>query len=141
MYSMSAQIITEREAYYDVLTQTQRGSGDITKWIIWFLLCLKRAARRSEGEVSKSAEKALMWQEIAAHNLNERQKKVVNRLFEAGSEFEGGLTTRKYVGMTGTSRETAKRDIADLVAKEVLVRNQPGGRSTSYSLYWNIKRK
>lgn len=134
MYSMSAQIGAERDAYYKVLEKTQKGPGDITEWITWFLSCLQRAVWRSGGEVHKAMEKARMWQEMAGHDLNERQKKVINKLFEAGSDFEGGLTTRKYVGMTGTSRETAKRDIADLVAKGILIRNPAGGRGSSYSL-------
>lgn len=133
LYSMSAQIEAERNDYYDVLERTQKGDGDITEWIVWFLECFKRAILRSEVEVHKAADKARMWQEIAHLNLNERQRKVINRLFEAGpGGFEGGLTNRKYVGMTRTSRETAKRDIADLVAKGVLFRNPGGGRSASY---------
>src|SRR5258707_1813135 len=42
-YSMSAQIRKERNAYYDVLEQTQRGRLDITDWLEWFLACLDRA--------------------------------------------------------------------------------------------------
>lgn len=141
MYSMSVQIEAERESYYKILEQTQKGSGDITEWIIWFLSCLDRAIRRSEGEVHKAVEKARMWQEMAGFNLNKRQKKVINRLFEAAAEFEGGLTTRKYVGMTHTSRETAKRDISDLVTKGLLTPNPAGGRSSSYSLSWQDKHK
>ncbi len=79
-------------------------------------------------------EKARMWQEISDHNLNERQKKVINKLFEADDEFEGGLTTSKYIGMTKTTRETAKRDIADLPKKGVLARNPARGRGSSYYL-------
>ena len=78
-----------------------------------------------------------MWQEIAHLDLNARQRKAINKLFESGvGGFEGDLTNRKYVGMTHTSRETAKRDIADLVAKGVLMRNPGGGRSVSYRLFW-----
>lgn len=135
LYSMSAQIEADRNDYYDVLERTQKGDGDITEWIAWFLECLARAIRRSDVELHKAADKARMWQEIAHLGLNERQVKVINRLFESGpGGFEGGLTNRKHVGITRTSRETAKRDIADLVAKGVLARNPGGGRSASYSL-------
>lgn len=137
MYSMSSQIEAERSDYYDVLERTQKGDGDITEWAVWFLECLKRSIRLSEVEVHRATEKARMWQEISHLNLNARQRKAINKLFESGAGgFEGGLTNRKYVGMTRTSRETAKRDIADLVAKGVLVRNPGGGRSASYRLYW-----
>jgi Fic family protein len=103
----------------------------------WFFGCLERAIKRSESEVHKAADKARMWQELAHLSLNERQRKVINKLFEAEpAGFEGGLTNSKYVGMTKTSRETAKRDIADMVAKGILIRNPAGGRSVSYSLSW-----
>lgn len=134
MYSMSVQIGAEREQYYEILEKTQKGSGDITNWIVWFLSCLDRAIRRSEGEVHKVMEKARMWQRLASYDLNERQRKVINKLFEAGADFEGGLTTRKYIGITRTSRETAKRDIADLVAKGILTPGSAKGRGANYSL-------
>lgn len=137
LYSMSAQIKAEWGAYYDILERTQKGGGDITAWIAWFLECLERAIRRSESEVQKSLDKARLWQHIAHLGLNERQRKVVNRLFEAGpGGFQGGLTNRKYRGISKTTRETAKRDIADLAAKGILVRNPGGGRSVSYELVW-----
>ena len=74
----------------------------------------------------------------AVAGLNPRQQKVINKLLDAGpGGFEGGLTNRKYVSMTRTSRETAKRDIAALVQRRILVRNQGGGRSVSYDLIWS----
>jgi len=137
LYSMSAQIKAERDDYYNILERTQKSDGDITEWLIWFLECLDRAIRRSENEVQKVMSKVRLWQNIAHFGLNERQRKVVNRLCEAGpGGFEGGLTNRKYRGITKATRETAKRDIADLVAKGILVKNPEGGRSTSYDLVW-----
>jgi Fic family protein len=135
LYSMSARINAERDAYYEILERTQKGTGDITEWIVWFLRCLERAIRHSCTEVQKAKDKARLWQHISHLNLNDRQKKVVNKLFEAGHRgFEGGLTNRKYRGITRTTRETAKRDIADLVSKGILERNPGGGRSASYDL-------
>lgn len=139
LYSMSAQIKAERDAYYEILERTQKGGGDITSWIVWFLECLERAIRRSESEAQKSLDKAHLWQHFAHLGLNERQRKVVNRLFEAGpGGFQGGLTNRKYRGISKTTRETAKRDMADLAAKGILVRNPGGGRSVSYELVWPV---
>lgn len=137
LYSMSAQIISEREAYYDVLERTQKGEGDITEWVVWFLQCLERAVLTSDAEVKKAVDKARLWQELAHLDLNERQRKVIDKLSEAGPDgFEGGLTNRKYRGMTKTTRETAKRDLADLLAKGIIKRNPSGGRSISYDLVW-----
>lgn len=135
LYSMSAQIKAERDDYYRVLERTQKGSGDVTEWIAWFLACLNRAILRSDSEMRKAQHKARMWQRIAHLGLNDRQRKVVDRLLEAGpGGFEGGLTNRKYRGMTKTTRETAKRDISDMVTKGILRKRPGGGRSSSCDL-------
>jgi len=59
------------------------------------------------------------------------QRLVINRLLEG---FEGKLTTSKWALLTKSSTDTALRDIQQLVERGVLVRNDAGGRSTSYSL-------
>lgn len=136
-YSMSARILSERAEYYDILERTQRGNGDITQWLVWFLKCMERALRAAEIQIKHAGEKARLWQSLSNTDLNPRQKKAINRLSESGRDgFEGGLTNNKYRQMTKTTRETAKRDLADLMEKGVLRRNPGGGRSTSYSLVW-----
>jgi len=136
-YSMSAQISDERDAYYDILERTQKGSGDVTEWVLWFLGCQERSIKRSEEQVQQARWKARFWQRCAGLSLNERQQKAVNRLLDAGPEgFEGGLTARKYRSMTKTPPTTAKRDIADLLDKGIIKQNPGGGRSVSYDLIW-----
>jgi len=134
-YSLSSRIMKDRDSYYDILERTQKGSLDITAWLEWFLSCYIRALKDSEESISKVLKKGDFWREHAQTELNKNQRKVINRLLEAGPEgFEGGLTTRKYVSMTRTSRATAYRDISDMMDKGILVRNKPRGRSVSYSL-------
>ncbi|MFA4945616.1 MAG: Fic family protein [Lentisphaeria bacterium] len=135
LYSMSAQINTERDAYYRELEKAQRGDGNITGWILWFLTCLERAVTRSEEQVRMAVKKAEVWRSLAATPMNTRQRKAVNRLLDGGPDgFEGGLTNRKYRAMTATTPETAKRDLAQLVGLGILVRAPGGGRSVRYSL-------
>ena len=138
-YSLSSQIMEERNAYYDVLERCQKGGRDITAWLTWFLECLGRAMDKSETIIAKILAKAEFWQRHSQTPMNERQRKVVNRLLDAGEgSFQGGLTTRKYVSLTKASRATAFREISDLVDKKALVRKQKSkGRSTSYDLNWN----
>lgn len=137
LYSMSVQIQEERETYYEVIERTQKGGGDITAWLVWFLGCLMRAMRCSENRLLQILDKTRFWHEHSDQVLNDRQRKVVARLLEAGPKgFEGGLTNRKYKNLTRISRETAKRDMADLVDKGILRRNPGGGRSVSYDLVW-----
>ncbi|MDP8258212.1 MAG: Fic family protein [Candidatus Aadella gelida] len=130
-YSLSSRIMKERNSYYDILERSSKKDLDITLWLEWFLLCYLRALEDSEIAISKVLEKAGFWREHIETQLNKNQRKVINKLLEG---FEGGLTTRKYVSMTRTSRATAYRDIADLVKKGILIQNKGKGRSVSYSL-------
>lgn len=130
-YSMSSQIRVEREQYYKILEQTQKGALNITPWMTWFLGCLDRACAGAETILVSVLRKARFWQVHGARQLNERQSKVVNRLLD---RFEGPLTTSKWAKMAKCSQDTAHRDIADLIERGMLRKNEGGGRSTSYSL-------
>ncbi|KAF0214440.1 MAG: filamentation induced by cAMP protein [Geobacteraceae bacterium] len=136
-YSLSSQIMAEREAYYDVLERCQKGDGEITEWLSWFLGCFSRAIRRSEGLLSAVLDKAAFWKMHAHVPLSERQRKVVNRLLDAGrGGFAGGLTTRKYAALADVSRATAFRELAQLLELGIIKQNPGKGRSTSYDLTW-----
>ncbi len=92
-YSMSAQIRQEREAYYEILEETQKGSLDITPWMEWFLGCLGRAIEGARTTLATVLTKARFWEAIAGLAINDRQRLVLNRLLDG---FEGKLTTTKY---------------------------------------------
>ncbi len=136
-YSLSSQIMAERNEYYEVLKATQSGTGDITEWLKWFLECMNRAILNSNILLNKIMIKARVWQGFAQIRLNERQIKVINRLLDAGAGgFDGGLKNKKYMGIAHTSRATAQRELADLVNKGILIKMLGGGRSASYDLDW-----
>jgi Fic family protein len=130
-YSMSAQIRQERDAYYDILEQTQKGPLDITPWMEWFLDCLGGAIDSAQITLGSILTKASLWETIAGVGINPRQRLVLNRLLDG---FEGKLTTSKYAQLAKCSHDTALRDILTLVEDGILVRNPEGGRSTSYAL-------
>jgi Fic family protein len=130
-YSMSAQIRLERKAYYDVLESTQKGDLDITAWLAWFLDCLDRAIKGAEQTLAGVIQKARFWELFKGQPLNERQRKVINKLLDG---FEGKMTSSKWATLTKTSPDTALRDINDLITKGILVREPGGGRSTCYAL-------
>jgi Fic family protein len=130
-YSMSAQIRQERKAYYDILESTQKGDLDITRWLGWFLACMGRAFDRAEYILAGVLKKARFWERHAGVGLNERQRDMLNRLFDG---FEGKLTSSKWAVIEKCSPDTALRDINDLVERRILVKDEGGGRSTSYSL-------
>ena len=130
-YSMSSQIQRERKAYYNVLESCQKGTLDITPWVEWFLNCLKRALGASEQMLEAVLIKAEFWKSHAGESFNDRQRKVVNRLLDG---LEGKLTTSKWAKLTKCSQDTALRDISDLLSRQVLSKDEAGGRSTSYTL-------
>jgi len=136
-YSLSSQIMEEREAYYDILEKCQKGSSDITEWLSWFLECFSRAIDRSEMILSGVITKANFWRNHAQAPLNERQRKVINKLLDAGpGGFEGGLTNRKYAAMAKVSKPTAYRELTRLVELGLIRQNPGRGRSVSYDLVW-----
>ncbi|AMK19632.1 MULTISPECIES: Fic family protein [Sphingobium] len=130
-YSMSSQIRAERNAYYDQLERAQKADLDITSWLDWFLACLGRAFEGAERELASVLAKAQYWDRHRATPINDRQREMVNRLLNG---FVGKLNTSKWAKITDTSPDTALRDIQDLIEKGMLVRDEGGGRSTSYSL-------
>lgn len=130
-YSMSAQIRLERNAYYDILEQTQKGDLDVTSWFEWFLSCLDRALDGAEIALSTVLRKARFWEAHAGATLNDRQRRVLNRLLEG---FEGKMTSSKWAKLAKCSQDTALRDITDLLDRGILAKDPAGGRSTSYSL-------
>lgn len=130
-YSMSAEIERRRTQYYEVLEKTQKGTLDITPWMQWFLTTLDSAVDAAQKTLELVLAKAEFWKRLENVSLNERQRLVLNRLLDG---FEGNLTTSKWAKLTKTSQDTAARDIAKLIGRGVLVRNEGGGRSTSYSL-------
>lgn len=130
-YSMSAQIRLERKQYYEELEKAQKGDSDITEWILWFLQCLINAINATEETLSKILFKAEFWKIHSTTILNERQQKVLNKLLDG---FEGKLSSSKWAKITKSSRDTALRDIQDLIKKGILQKEAQGGRSTNYEL-------
>ncbi len=131
-YSMSSAIEAERKSYYHSLESAQRGSLDITAWLAWFLECLGRALDEAESMLGSVLRKARLWEHINAQPVNERQRRVINRMLE--HDWVGHLSTSKYARLAKCSHDTALRDIKQLIERGVLRQNDRGGRSTSYRL-------
>ena len=130
-YSMSAQILREKAAYYTILEQTQKGGLDITAWLSWFLDCLFSAMDHTETTLSAIVNRTKFWEMNRNLVLNSRQQYMVNALLD---DFFGVLTTTKWAKMTKISQDTALRDIQDLIEKGILEKEPGGGRNTTYNL-------
>lgn len=131
-YSMSTQIEQEKRDYYDALEKAQKGSLDITGWLEWFLGCFERAVASALREVERVLRKSARWEKISQRvEPNERQRKVLNALLDAGEEE---FSTSRYAKIAGVSLDTALRDIKELLRAEVVFVGSARGRSTNYRL-------
>jgi len=130
-YSLSAQIQRERKGYYEILERTQKGSMDVTAWLLWFFGALQSAVELAHLGLDAVLARARFWRQWAEAPMNERQVKLLNKLLDG---FEGTLTTSKWAAIAKCSTDTALRDITDLVARGVLRKTAAGGRSSGYEL-------
>ena len=132
LYSFSRQLLENRAQYYDELNAAQCGTLDVTRWVVWFAGQFEAACNKSAAIIQAAVDKAHFWR--SAPEINERQKKAVQRLLDAGpGGFVGGMSAEKYVNLTGASKATATRDLADLAERGVLeIIGQ--GRGTRYAL-------
>lgn len=130
-YSMSAQIMKSKKGYHTILESTQKGSMDISQWLVWYFERLTEALEATEDILSKVLMKARFWEKHKTTQLNERQVKMINALL---GEFVGKLYSSKWAKMTKVHRDTARRDIQNLIEKGILSDSGEGGRSTNYIL-------
>lgn len=139
LFRMSSRILKVRNEYYEVLqtAQTFGSRMNATPWLKWFLAQITGACQESEGIIQRSLAKAKFWSLHRDSDLNERQRKVLNRLLDAGpGGFEGGMNAQKYGAMTRSSKPTASRDLAELLMRGCLIHVGGGGRSTAYDIPW-----
>ncbi|PCE66758.1 cell filamentation protein Fic [Sediminicola luteus] len=130
-YSMSAQIMKSKNGYYNILESTQKGSMDVTHWLVWYFERLIEALTATDELLSKILVKAKFWEQHKTTLFNARQVYMINKLH---GDFIGKLHSSKWAKMTKVHRDTALRDIQDLVEKGVLLDSGEGGRSTNYIL-------
>jgi len=128
-YSLSSQIMKERQGYYLHLERSQKGSLDATEWLAWFLQCLINAIDSANSNLYSTLAKTQFWQHWQGVPFNERQIKLLNRLLDG---FEGNLTNKKWSLIAKCSADTALRDITNLLDRGVLSRGSSSGRSTHY---------
>lgn len=130
-YSLSNQIFKEHKRYNDIIEKTQKGTQDITLYLEWFLGCFERALLASEQNLEIILDKAHFWDKHKSTNINDRQRLVINYLYDNYEKEVGFLRTSTYAKLTKTSNDTALRDLQDLVAKKML-KAEDSGKKTNY---------
>lgn len=133
-YNISSQINKDKKRYYDILEKAQHGDGDITEWICWYANTLSLALDEAENIVSTILNKSFFWQKASSIPLSQRQTDMLN-LFLDG--YEAKITSKTWASLAKCSKDTAIRDIQDLVVKEILREDIPGAKRPSYSIIYD----
>ena len=135
-YNITSEINRDKKNYYDVLERVQRGSGDITEWLVWYLTTLYAAILEAEVSVKRILNKSIFWINYSAQLLNQRQIYTLN-LFLDG--YEGKITSKMWASLNKCSKDTAIRDIQDLANRKILLIDILGAKRPSYSINYNPK--
>ena len=130
-YSMSNQIFKEHKYYNEIIEKTQKGISDITTYLLWFLDCFERALLASEKNLEIILDKSHFWEKHKFTSINERQRKIINYLYDNYDKEVGFLRTSTYAKLADCSTDTALRDLQDLVEKEIL-KSEDTGKKTNY---------
>lgn len=133
-YNISSQTNKDKNHYYDILEKAQHSDGDITEWIYWYASMLSVALDEAENIVSTILNKSLFWQKVSSVPLSQRQTDMLN-LFLDG--YEAKITSKTWASLAKCSKDTAIRDIQDLVDKEILREDIPGAKRPSYSIIYD----
>lgn len=119
LIALAATIERNKQAYYSALARANR-DNEITNWLVYFAETVLEAEARTVSRIEFLIAKAKFYDRLRGA-FNERQEKVIARLFREGPDgFAGGLSAEKYIRITKTSRATATRDLAELAAKQAL---------------------
>jgi Fic family protein len=130
-YSLSNQIFKEHTRYNDIIEKTQKSTQDITLYVEWFLGCFERALLASEQNLEIILDKAHFWDKHKSVNINERQRIVINYLYDNYGKETGFLRTSVYATLVKCSTDTALRDLQDLISKNMLTA-EDSGKKTNY---------
>ena len=135
-YNVSSQINKDKNHYYDILEQMQHADGDITEWLVWYMQKLVEALDEAETIVTTILNKSFFWQKASSVPMTERQVQILN-LFLDG--YESKITSKTWSTLAKCSKDTAIRDIQDLLDKNILIEDIPGAKRPSYSIVYDAE--
>lgn len=132
LYAMPVTILANRQNYYKILEQSQKGKLDITPWLMWFLNSLGETFINVLEDIDRTICKTSFWTKVDQIQLHSEQVKVLSRMLEG--DFDQGINTSQYHNVAKVSKATASRHLSLLVKLGCLVKSEAGGRSTRYKL-------
>jgi Fic family protein len=131
-YTLNEQFLNDRDNYIQTLFKAQAGNGDLTEWILWFLNAMQKSIEDSKKEIAGALKKILFLQKNQQADLSGRERKIIEAVWNG--ELPAVFSVKEVAALTGTSHDSALRDIQDLIRKEIVRPENKGGRSQKYSL-------
>lgn len=135
-YSLSRQILKDKNHYYKVLEKTQRGDGDITEWLVWYFNAIIAAVEDSNAMLSLVLRKATFWNTHCQAIITDRQRMVLNKYLDG---YDAKLTAKNWERIAGVSKDTALRDIDALVKQGILTPTPGRVRDIPYSINYTSR--
>ena len=135
-YNVSSQINKDKKHYYDILERMQHGDGDITEWLVWYMQKLVDALDEAETIITTILNKSFFWQKASSVPMTKRQTQMLNLFLD---RYEAKITSKTWASLAKCSKDTAIRDIQDLVDKNILVEDIPGAKRPSYSIVYDAE--
>lgn len=130
-YNITSEINRDKKHYYEILERVQHGSGDITEWLVWYLTTLYNAILEAGVNINVILNKSMFWMNHTGLLLNERQLTTLNIFLDG---YEAKITSKTWAALNKCSKDTAIRDINDLVEKKILIIDIPNAKRPSYSI-------
>ena len=135
-YNVSSQINKDKKHYYDILERMQHGDGDITEWLVWYMQKLIDALDEAETIITTILNKSFFWQKASSVPMTKRQTQMLNLFLD---RYEAKITSKTWATWAKCSKDTAIRDIQDLLDKNILVEDIPGAKRPSYSIVYDAE--
>ena len=135
-YNVSSQINKDKNHYYDLLERMQHGDGDITEWLAWYMQKLVDALDEAETIITTILNKSFFWQKASSVPMTKRQTQMLNLFLD---RYEAKITSKTWATWAKCSKDTAIRDIQDLLDKNILVEDIPGAKRPSYSIVYDVE--
>ena len=139
IWAVSPVIDQRKKVYWTELESAQRGTLDITPWLLFATGCVAQAYADATACVDRVMQIAWFWVRHRVVALNERQRKALNIALSGDALDDGWLTNRRYIKLTQCgSPVTASRDLAQLEQWGLIAKDpESGGRSTRYAVALN----
>ncbi|MBC7743429.1 MAG: DUF4172 domain-containing protein [Bdellovibrionaceae bacterium] len=131
LYDIPAQLHQYANEYRKVLENSIKGDGEITEFLMFFLDLLLKSLIAAEMPTQNAINAFRFWKNKNQTDLNMRQRRLLESFSSGEISF---VTNRDYVHTNKVSRESAKRDLAELEKLGFITRGNTKGRAIEFSL-------